>query len=103
VLRAEQDKLPELSLTVSPTTADVAVFKAAVQPSGATAVAGLGKIGFQAARNADANRAASVEVGWLAGNARLLVLKLSLPTGANPTDLMSKVVELAKEVDRYSA
>lgn len=103
VLRSEQDNLPELSLTVSPTTADVAVFKAAVQPSGATAVTGLGKIGFQAARNADASRAASVEVGWLAGNARLLMLKLSLPAGTNPTDLTPKVVELAKEVDRYSA
>jgi hypothetical protein len=102
VFRPGPQSLPELSLSVSPTAADIAVFKAVVQPAGATAVTGLGKIGFQSARNADASRPASVEVGWLAGNARLLLLKLSVPEGASPTDFVSKVVELAKEVDRYS-
>lgn len=102
VYRDEQQNLPELSLSVSPTAADVAVFRAAVQPAGATAVPGLGKVGFQSARNADASRPASVEVGWLAGNARLLLLKLSVPAGVGPTDFASKVVELAKEVDRLS-
>lgn len=100
VARPTAAELPELSISVTPSKADVAVFKAAMQPDGAKAVAGLGRIAFQQTRPAAKGRGPYVEVGWLAGNARLLVLKVTLPVGGDAAVLTPEVVELAKEIDR---
>jgi hypothetical protein len=100
VARPTEAALPELSLSVTPTKADVAVFKAAMLPDGATAVAELGRVAYQQVRPAAKGRGPYVEVGWLAGNARLLVLKVTLPVGGDGAAALPGVLALAKDIDR---
>ncbi|MEV4413909.1 hypothetical protein [Catellatospora sp. NPDC049609] len=100
VARSTTADLPELSLSVTPTKADVAVFREAMLPDGAKAVTGLGKVAYQQTRPAAKGRGPYVEVGWLAGNARLLLLKVTMPVGGDAAALAPEVVELAKEIDR---
>jgi hypothetical protein len=97
---------PDLVLAVSATVADETVFKSTVQPKSATAVAGLGKLGFSMTFAAVGNAGPGVEVGWLAGNGRLLNLRLRLAASATPeqaTEAVPRVVALAKRIDRASA
>ncbi len=100
VARPVDAELPELSISVTPSKADVAVFKDAMLPDGAKAVTGLGRVAYQQTRPAAKGRGPYVEVGWLAGNARLLVLKVTLPVGGDAVALAPEAVELAKEIDR---
>lgn len=100
VARPADADLPELSIAVTPSKADVAVFKDAMLPDGAKTVAGLGRVAYQQTRPAAKGRGPYVEIGWLAGNARLLVLKVTLPVGGDAGALAPEVVELAKEIDR---
>ncbi|BCJ72952.1 hypothetical protein CS0771_24960 [Catellatospora sp. IY07-71] len=100
VARPTDADLPELSISVTPSKADVAVFKDAMLPDGAKAVTGLGRVAYQQTRPAAKGRGPYVEVGWLAGNARLLVLKVTLPVGGDAGALAPEAVELAKEIDR---
>ncbi|WP_212832912.1 hypothetical protein [Catellatospora sp. TT07R-123] len=100
VARQADAALPELSLSVTPTTADVAVFKDTIPPDGATAVTALGKAAFQAIRPAASGRGPYVEIGWLAGNARLMLLKVVLPAGGDSAAIAPKLVDLAREIDR---
>lgn len=100
VLRPATAALPELSLSITPTTADVAVFKDTVPPKGSSTVSGLGKVAFQTTTPAGKGRGPSVEIGWLAGNARLLLLKLTLPADGDAATATTKLVELAKEIDK---
>ncbi|MEU7821865.1 hypothetical protein [Catellatospora sp. NPDC049133] len=100
VARPTEAALPELSLSVSPTKADVAVFKDAMLPDGAKAVSALGKVAYSQLKPAAKGRGPYAEVGWLAGNARLLVLKVTLPEGGDAAALLPAVVELAKDIDR---
>jgi hypothetical protein len=101
---------PDLTLSVTPVDADAAVFKATVQPRGATPVAGLGKIGYAASlpatggtATATGGTAAVTEVGWLSGNDRLLVLRYRGPLAGGPDEraaLAGKLTALAKEIDQ---
>jgi hypothetical protein len=96
---------PDLTLSVTPTAADPAVFTATVRPKSATPVAGLGLIGYQFVRPAAADAGPAVEVGWLSGNERLLVLRYRGPAAAGAADtaaLVPKMVALAKKVDQNS-
>ncbi|MBV1848510.1 hypothetical protein [Catellatospora tritici] len=100
VARQADTPLPELSLSVTPTTADVAVFKDTIPPDGASTVTELGRAAYQAVRPAASGRGPYVEIGWLAGNARLMLLKVTLPKGGDSAGLAPKLVDLAREIDR---
>lgn len=102
VVRTEQAAVPEVALSVTPTKADVAVFKDIVKPKGSTEVAGLGRRGYQLVSPAKAGAGPVVEVGWLTGDARLLFLRLTLPAGGDAAAAAPKLVELAKEIDKSS-
>jgi hypothetical protein len=102
--------LPDLVLAVTPTTSDAGIYTTTVQPKGATPVAGLGKVGFSvvlptAGASGSASPGPTVQVGWLAGNARIIDLKLHLPATTTPAQAavaVPKLVSLAKTVDLSS-
>lgn len=105
VLQRTGTTVPDLALAVTPSNADATIFKSSVMPKGAAAVGGLGKAGYQAAVNPPPNsgRGPGVEIGWLAANKRILVLRATLAPDATPQsaqELGPKLVELAKKVDQ---
>jgi hypothetical protein len=105
VTQARRASFPDLVLSVTATTADEGVFTSTVRPSGATAVTGLGKVAFSITFPASGKAGPAAEVGWLAGNARLLDLRLRLPANANAdqaTQTVPKLIELAKKIDLSS-
>jgi hypothetical protein len=102
VLEQTRANLPDLSLSVTSTQADVGIFKSTVMPSGAASVADLGKSGYSATVPAAAGAGPGVEVGWLSGNQRLITLRLRTTPGtpaADTTALLPKLVTLAKQID----
>lgn len=93
---------PDLSLSVTATTADVSVFKDVVTPDGSTVVAGLGKSGYRTTLKAGDGHGPRIEVGWLSGDGRLLILRFTLAAGANTAAAEAatpKLVTLAKTID----
>lgn len=105
VLRRTGVSLPDLTLAVTPSRADPTIFRNTVMPRGAAALTGLGKIAYQirAAPAPQSGRGAAVEVGWLSGNNRILVLRCTLPVEApaeTADGLPVKLVELARKVDQ---
>ncbi|MFC6017173.1 hypothetical protein ACFP2T_13275 [Plantactinospora solaniradicis] len=105
VLRAEADPRPELALSVTPTTADAAIFADEVVPSGGKSVKGLGKAAYQSAVAAAKGSGVGVEIGWLTGDKRLASLRYTFPTGedrATADALAPKLVALAKKIDTSS-
>jgi hypothetical protein len=102
VVRTEPAVVPEVALSVTPTKADVAVFKDVVKPKGAKTVEGLGRIGYQVVLPPRPGAGPTLEVGWLAGDARLLFLHLTLPSGGASASAAPKLVALAKELDKSS-
>jgi hypothetical protein len=108
VLQRTGVTVPDLSLAVSPTTATPTIFKSTVAPKGSAAVTGLGKAAYRAGLPAapKQNRGAGVEVGWLSGNNRIIVLRYTLPVDATSeaiAQVNTKLVELAAAVDKVSA
>jgi len=103
VLQRQGASLPDLSLSVtSVQDLDPTTFKAKVQPKTATAVPDLGKLGYSVVRPATGGAGPAVEVGWLSGNQRLIVLRLRTAAGTGQDqarDLVPKLVVLARTID----
>ena len=102
VLQPDGAGLPDLSLAVTATEADNSVFRSTVIPKGATTLEDLGKVGYRAGVPASATAGPGVEVGWLSGNQRLMVLRFHAATGAGAGDvdaMAPKLVDLAKKID----
>ncbi|MER5703039.1 hypothetical protein ABT023_14000 [Micromonospora sp. NPDC002296] len=102
VVRAAQALLPELALTVSATSIDVAGFTADVRPGGARKVSDLGRAGYRRTASAADGHGPVVEVGWLAAEDRLATLRWTLPKGtdrAAAEELADRLVGLARTVD----
>jgi hypothetical protein len=96
---------PDLTLAVTATAANESVFTSTVKPKGAAAVSGLGKAAFSITFGASGDAGPGVQVGWLAGNARLLDLRLRLAKDATPEQAagaVPRLVELAKKIDLSS-
>jgi hypothetical protein len=105
VLQAAGASYPDLVLSVSTTTIDKDVFGSMIQPKDATAVEGLGVTGYQMQTPATEKAGPGVEVGWLAGNKRIIELSLRLAPGTpddKAAEAVPKVVELAKLIDLSS-
>ena|SRR2546423_6201486 len=106
VLRKVEAALPDLSLSVSPTLADAAVFSASVAPKGSASIGDLGKVGYSRTVPAAAGAGPGAQVGWLSGNQRLMMLHFRTPPGTpagDATALIPKLVDLAKKVDQAGA
>jgi len=105
VLQKLKDELPDLTLSVTPTQADISLFHDKVIPKGATVLSDLGKLGYSRTFSAAAGAGPGAEVGWLSGNQRLMTLRYRSPAGTDPGDvsaLLPKLVDLAKKVDQAS-
>lgn len=107
VLQRIGSSVPDLTLTVTPSNASPAIFRTVVMPKGAAALTGLGKVGYRAALPAvvKAGRGPGIEIGWLSGNNRIIVLRLTLAVEAQPpaADAAApKLLDLAKRVDQTS-
>ncbi|OON31459.1 MULTISPECIES: hypothetical protein [unclassified Micromonospora] len=102
VLRAKRALLPELALTVTDTSIDVADFTADVQPAGARKVSRLGQVAYRRTGAATKGQGPVAEVGWLAAEDRLAVLRWTLPKDAERAaaeEVAGKLVALAGTVD----
>ena len=105
VTQATGKSLPDLTLSITSTAADETVFKATVQPKDATPVAGIGKVAYQAPIAASPTTGPGLDIGWLAGNARLIDLRLRLALNATPQEVADagpRLVALAKRIDLNS-
>jgi len=102
VVRTEAAPVPEISVSVTPSKADAAIFNDIVKPKGSTAVAGIGKAAYQLVTPGKAADGPVLEVGWLTGDARLLFLSWTLPAGSDPAGAGLKLIALAKELDKSS-
>lgn len=102
VIRSETAEHPELALSVTETTADVAIFKEELVPGGSKTVTGLGKVAYRATLAPAKGHGAGVEVGWLTGDGRLINLRYVFPAGedrATAGAFAGKLVALAKKID----
>ncbi|MEV8512856.1 hypothetical protein [Dactylosporangium sp. NPDC051484] len=105
VLQASGASYPDLVLSVSSTTIGADVFGSMIQPKDATPVQGLGVAGYQMPTPPADKAGPGVEVGWLAGNKRIIELSLRFAPGTpdeQAAEAMPKVVELAKLIDLSS-
>jgi hypothetical protein len=102
VVRTEPAPVPEVAVSVTPSKADVAVFIDVVKPKGATVVPGVGRVAYQVITPAKAAAGPVLEIGWLTGDARLMFLRWTLPSGADAGAEAPKLVALAKELDKSS-
>ncbi len=105
VLQPRGAATPDLVLSVTATTIGADIYASAVQPKGAVPVEGLGAAAYQLQIPATDATGAGAEVGWLAGNKRIIQLSVHLPPGTpDPAgaDLLPKLVGLAKLIDLSS-
>jgi hypothetical protein len=106
VLGQDAASYPDLTLAVTPTTVDPLVYRAAVQPRGAVAVPDLGRIGYsRPVRALGADSGPGVEVGWLAGNGRLITLQFRFAPKATDADvaaLTPNLIALARLIEESS-
>lgn len=99
--RAGHD-FPNLSLTLSSTTADDLIFTISVAPSGSTAVKGLGRAAYMLQLPASSGHGPAIEYGWLSARPRLGTVRFTFQAGATGADLTamtSKLLTLAKRVE----
>jgi hypothetical protein len=105
-LTQQANQFPDLILAVTASHADVVIFTATVTPSGSAPVDGLGQIAYQIKRAGAQATGPQAEVGWLSGNARIMLLRYTFPakTADERADAMlPKLVNLAKTVDAVGA
>lgn len=99
LLRTSTANLPDLVLAITATDLSPAEFVSDVQPKGATAVTKLGKVGYVEQLAAASGAGPAIEVGWLSGNDRLIMLRYTSPTGTDPAALTTPMITLARHVD----
>ncbi|MFC4996597.1 hypothetical protein ACFPIJ_02010 [Dactylosporangium cerinum] len=105
VLQPRGAGFPDLVLSVSATTIGADIYTSAVQPKGAAAVPGLGAAAYQRPVPATDTTGPGAEVGWLAGNKRIIQLSVHLARGTaddKSADLLPKLIDLAKLIDLSS-
>lgn len=102
VVQPDEGDLPDLTLTITKTTADATVFKDEVVPDkGAAAVKGLGLAAYQAPFAATKTAGPGLEICWLTKDKRLMSLRFTglLDAPAPPKTFGPQLVALAKQVE----
>jgi hypothetical protein len=102
VLQAGAESRPDLTLSVTPTTADPGVFADSMAPAGAQSLRGLGKAAYRITNPARGDHGASVEVGWLSADRRLISLRFTFAAGQErpaADAIAPKLLALAKKVE----
>lgn len=97
---------PDLSLSVTRTAAEYTAFSAGANPPDASVVENLGLVAYTATVQPAGSAGPGIEVGWVAGNARMLVLRYRLPSGASVQDALEqtpKLIALAQRIDYASS
>jgi hypothetical protein len=100
--QTDQD-YPYLTLALTPAPVDPAFFTANVQPAGATVVPELGKAAYRTTVVPAAPSGPGVEVCWLSGTGRLMILKYVFPPDAAADEVTAigpKLVTLAQKVEK---
>jgi len=101
-VQASAAAYPDLTLTVTATDLLPLDFTSSVVPSGSSSVTKLGKIGYVLQVAATTKLGPAIEVGWLSGNGRLIIMRYTFPksaTAADATSLKTKMIALARVVD----
>jgi hypothetical protein len=102
VLQDDSATYPNLTLSITATTLAPADFTASISPSGSKPVSNLGKIGYVVQVKATATVGPAVEVGWLSGNDRLIIMRYTFPTDSAATAATAAsdgMTALARTVD----
>jgi hypothetical protein len=102
VLQTHADSRPDLSLSVTPTTADAEVFTESMVPKGAQRVAKLGQAAYRITTSPGGDHGAGVEVGWLSGDRRLIYLRYTFAAGQSrpvAEALAPKLIALGRKID----
>lgn len=106
VVQAGGVSRPDLSLSVTKTTADARIYRKEVVPDGSTTVKGLGQAAYQMPMAPVRGAGAGIEVGWLSKDGRIMTLCYTLAAGKGTTTAaksLPKLVALAKAVDAVHA
>jgi hypothetical protein len=108
VLGQEGRSFPDLTVVISPTSANEVIFRANLWPSGATTIDGLGRGAYQLALPPVAGRDGApsgpgLRIGWLSAAPQLMMLRYTWAADATPEEiaaLSAKVVEFAKSIEQ---
>lgn len=93
---------PNLTLSITATTLTTTDFTATVVPGGTKPVSQLGKIGYLEHIKPAGSTGPAIEIGWLSGNERLIIMRYSMAGGtpdATATAAEAGMTALAKTVD----
>ena len=94
------DPYPDLTLSITATSLTTADFTSDVKPSGSTSVADLGQVGYVRQVKSSAKTGPGIEVGWLSGNDRLIVMRYTDASGGTVAGSLTTGMEsLARIVD----
>lgn len=100
VVQSSTASYPDLTLAITATDLTVSDFQSDVAPKGSKKVSNLGKVGYEVEHDATSGAGPSIEVGWLSGNERLIVMTFAYAKGATAdADMVSKLDDLARSVD----
>lgn len=102
VVQDSQASYPDLTLAITATDLAASDFKSTVVPKGSTPVTKLGKIGYEIQAPAAFGVGPTIEVGWLSGNDRLIIMRYTFDAEASQADataMVDKMIALAKTVD----
>lgn len=105
VLQGEDNSYPDLRFMLTAANFTTTQFRTDIQPHGASTLSGLGTAAYTAVLTGDSGGPA-VEVGWLSGNGRVTVLRVTLPRGAAAAEakaLLPKVTDLARKIAMMSS
>ncbi len=99
---------PDLTVVISPSAADVVIFRASIWPSGATTVEGLGRSAYQltlppVTGQDGAPSGPGLRIGWLSAAPQLMMLRYTWAAEATPDEIAAltpRIVELAMAIEQ---
>lgn len=100
VVQGSGASFPDLTLSITATDLTVSDFQTDVAPKKSNKVSSLGKVGYEVEHPAAGGNGPTIELGWLSGNERLIVMTYAYPPDATVDPAMvGKMTTLARAVD----
>lgn len=108
VLSVEGRSFPDLTVVISPSTADEVIFRASIWPAGATTLEGLGRTAYQltlppVAGQDGAPSGPGLRIGWLSAAPQLMMLRYTWAAEATPDEIAAltpRIVALAMSIEQ---